>query len=127
MNGKERNTESDPDIAVAIRQVLICILVIFLQALPVGAAVVAAENLPPGPQRTGGGSGGVGGVYGNGYYPGVYYQSFMVQTFVAEESGVLHSVSLVVQNHSVSEYGAPLVVSLVSILGDVLFFTKQAD
>ncbi len=71
--------------------------------------------------RSGGGSFGVGGLYGNGYYyPGVYYHSFVVQTFVAEESGVLRSISLVVQNHLSSQVGDPLVVSLVSILGDAV-------
>ncbi len=94
------------------------ILATILLCFEASAAVVAAENLPPGPMRNGGESTGVGGLYGNGYYPGVYFQKFKIQTFTAGESGMLHSVSLVVQNHFGSRVGSPLVVSLVSILGD---------
>lgn len=103
--------------------IIFCTLILFSCTLlsPVEAAVlVAAENLPPGPMRSGGGSGGVGGVFGNGDYPGVFFDSFIVQTFLAEESGFLASISLVVQNHSQSASGVPLVVSLVSILGEAV-------
>lgn len=96
------------------------VAVLFAAGLAEAAVTVIAAEPPlkPGPGLTGGGSMGVGGTFGRYGYGDRTFEGYVMQTFVAEESGYLRSVSLVVQNHSDSPVGDPLVVSLVSILGD---------
>ncbi len=99
-----------------IRLYLIVVFNVLFALSASATAVATAESIRPGPAVSGGTSDGFGGLYAiGGVFP--YYESFVGQIFTASKSGILHSASFIVINHSINPTGDNITVSIAPLIG----------